>query len=181
MTTSPGHYLTDHRAVISTLNVKSFQPKRQHKQVRKMDTVSTEQWEKEFNPANVTLTNNLEADVESLSAELKRVLDTLASVKNCSVSLKPKKPWFNKELVVEKAKVRCHEKKWPKYKLSLTWTAYRKIRNSYYARLTKSKKSNVRKQITDCSDDLRKLYTLVTNLQISLSHKSGQYIILKKI
>ena len=35
MTSSPGPYLTDHRAVISTPNVKSFQPKRQHKQVRK--------------------------------------------------------------------------------------------------------------------------------------------------
>ena len=149
MTASPGPYLTDHRAVISTLNVKSFQPKRQHKQVRKMDAVDTEQWEKEFNPANVTLTSNLEADVESLSVELKRVLDTLTPVKNCLVSLKPKKPWLNKELVVGKARVRCHEKKWLKYKLSSTWTAYKKIRNSYYACLTESKKSNIRKQITD--------------------------------
>ena len=118
----------------------------------------------EFNPANVTLTNNLEADIESLLAELKRVLDTLAPVKNCLVSLKPKKRWFNKELAVEKARVRCHEKKWLKYKLSSTWTAYKKIRNSYYARLTESKKSNIRKQITDCSNDSKKLYTLVTNL-----------------
>ena len=98
MTMSPGPYLTDHRAVISTLNVKSIQPKRQQKQVRKLDAVETEQSEKEFNPANVTLTNNLEADVESLSAELRRVLDTLAPVKNCSVSLKPKNPWFSKDL-----------------------------------------------------------------------------------
>ena len=122
MTTSPGAYLTDHRAVISTLNVKSIQPKRQHREVRKLNAVKTEQWEKEFNPANVTLTNNLEADVESLLTEFRRVLDTLAPVKNCSVSLKPKKSWFNKELVVEKANVRCHEKKWLKYKLSSTWT-----------------------------------------------------------
>ena len=92
------------------------------------------------------------------------MLDTIAPVKNYSVSLKPKKPWFNKELVVEKARVRCHEKKWLKYKLSLTWTGYKNIRNSYYARLTESKKSNIRKQITDCSNDSRKLYTLVTNL-----------------
>ena len=120
MTTSPGPYLTDHRAVISTLNIKSIQPKRQQKQVRKLDAGETEQWEKEFNPANVTLTNNLEADIESLSTELRRVLDTLAPMKNCLVSLKPKKPWFSKDLAVEKAKVRHHEKKWLKYKFSLT-------------------------------------------------------------
>ena len=159
MTTSPGPYLTDHRAVISMLNVKSIQPKRLQKEVRKLNAVKTEKWEEEFNPANVTLTSNLEADVESLSKEFRRVLDTLAPVKNCSVSLKPKKPWFNKELAVEKAKVRCHEKKWLKYKLSLTWTAYKKVRNSYYARLNNSKKTNICKQITDCSDDSKKLYS----------------------
>ena len=86
MTMSPGPYLTDHRVVISTLNVKSIQPKRPHKEVRKLNTVETEQWEDEFNPANVTLTNNLEADVESLSTEFRRVLDTLAPVKNFGVT-----------------------------------------------------------------------------------------------
>ena len=69
----------------------------------------------EFNHSNITLTSNLEKDVESLATELRRVLDTLTPVKNCSVSLKPKKPWFNKELAVEKAKVRRREKKWLKY------------------------------------------------------------------
>ena len=132
--------------------------------VRKLNAVKTEQWEMEFNPANVTLTSNLEADVESLATKFRRVLDTLAPVKNCSVSLNPKKPWFNKELAVEKAKVGCHEKKWLKYKLSLTWTAYKKTRNSYYAHLNNSKKRNIREQIMDCSDDSKKLFSLVTNL-----------------
>ena len=164
MTTAPGPYLTDHRAVISTLNIKSSQPKRKQMKVRKLNTVKTEQWQMEFNPANVTLTSNLAADVESLATEFRRVLDTLAPVKNCSVSLKPKKPWFNKELAVEKAKVRCHGKKWLKHKLSSTWTAYKKIRNLYYAHLNNSKKRNIREQIMDCSDDSKKLFSLVTNL-----------------
>ena len=85
-------------------------------------------------------------------------------MKNCSVSLKPKKPWFNKELAAEKAKVRHHERKWLRYKLPLTWTTYKKVRNSYYAKLNNSKKTNIRKQITDCSDDSKKLYSLATNL-----------------
>ena len=84
--------------------------------------------------------------------------------KNCSVSLKPRKPWFNKELAVEKAKVRRHEMKWLKYKLSSTWTAYKKIRNLYYAHLNNSKKKNIHEQIMDCSDDSKKLFSLVTNL-----------------
>ena len=45
MTTTPGPYLTDHWAVISTLNVKRVQPKRQFKRVRKLLAVMTKQWE----------------------------------------------------------------------------------------------------------------------------------------
>ena len=81
MTTAPGPFITDHRVVISTLNVKSSQPKRQQIKVRKLNAVETTQWEKEFNHSNVTLTSNLERDVESLATELQRVLDTLAPVK----------------------------------------------------------------------------------------------------
>ena len=73
MTTAPGPYLTDHRAVISTLIIKSSQPKRQQMKVRKLNAVKTEQWEMEFNPSNVTLTSNLEADIESLATEFRRV------------------------------------------------------------------------------------------------------------
>ena len=69
----------------------------------------------------------------------------LAPIKNCSMSLKPKKPWFNKELAADKAKVRCHEKKWLKHKLPSTWTAYKKVRNSYYGKLNNSKKHNHKK------------------------------------
>ena len=126
MTTAPGPYLTDHRAVISTLNVKRVQPKRLFRKVRKLHAVTTEQWESELKPDNVSLSSNLDATVESLSTEFRRVLDALAPIKNCSVSLKPKKPWFNTELAVEKAKVRHHEKKWLKHKLPSTWTAYKK-------------------------------------------------------
>ena len=42
MTIAPGPYLTDHRAVISTLNIKSSQPKRQQMKVRKLNAVKTE-------------------------------------------------------------------------------------------------------------------------------------------
>ena len=81
----------------------------------------------------MSLSSNLDVDFELLSKEFKRVLDALAPIKNCSISLKPKKPWFNKELVADKAKVRHHEKKWLRNKLPSTWTAYKKVRNSYYA------------------------------------------------
>ena len=156
MTTTPGPFLTNHRAVISTLNIKRVQPNRQTKSVRKLHEITTDQWENEFNPENVKLNANLDSDIESLATEFRRVLDALTPVKDCSVSLKPKKPCFNKELALNKAKVRHHEKKWLKYKLPSTWKAYKKVRNAYYGKLNNSKKSTFRKQISDCSNNSKK-------------------------
>ena len=43
MTTAPGPYITDHWAIISTLNIKKVQPKRQDCHVRRLHTVTTDQ------------------------------------------------------------------------------------------------------------------------------------------
>ena len=144
MTTAPGLYITDHWAIISTLNIKKVQPKRQDCHVRRLHTVTTDQWVEEFKAENVMLSTNLTDSVTSLSKEFNRMMDKLAPVKKCYISLKPKKPWFNKELTTEKTKVRCHEKKWLKHKLPSTWTAYTKVRNSYYSKLNSNKKSIIR-------------------------------------
>ena len=123
-----------------------------------------DQWSDEFKPENVLLSTNLENSVNSLSEEFRRVLDKLAPVKKCLVSLKPKKPWFSKDTANEKAKVRCHEKKWLKHKLPSTWRAYPKVRNSYYGKLNYSKKAIIIQQIADCVNNSKKLYSLISNL-----------------
>ena len=60
--------------------------------------------------------------------------------------------------------MRHHEKKWLKHKLPSTWIAYKKVRNTYYGKLNSRKKLSIRKQITDCANDSKKLYSLVKNL-----------------
>ena len=80
----------------------------------------------------------------SLNTELRRVLDTLAPEKEKKVSLKAKKPWYNKEMVELKCKVCKLEKKWMKYKLDSCWQAYKKARNSYYYLLNSKKRQSLR-------------------------------------
>ena len=140
-TTVPGPFITDHCAVISTLSLKKQQPNRTVRDVRKLHKVTAEDWMKEFNPTNVELSTNLDTVVTSLSKEFKRTLDKLAPVKKCSISLKTKMPWFDSEMAKHKAMMRRHEKKWLKYKLSSNWTAFKSIRNRYYAKLNTKKKS----------------------------------------
>ena len=71
MTTALGPYITDHRAIISTINIKKVQPRRQTKNVRKLYAVTVDQWKDEFKPDNVLHSTNLEDSVMSLSTEFR--------------------------------------------------------------------------------------------------------------
>ena len=103
-----GPFITDHCAIISTLSLKKQQPRRTVKEVRKLHKVATEDWMNEFNPKNVELSSNLDAVVTLLGKEFKHTLDKLAPVKKCSVSLKAKMPWLDKDMAKHKAMMRCH-------------------------------------------------------------------------
>ena len=85
----------------------------------------------EFDPNKVALNCNLDETVANLGIELRRTLDKLAPLKRCSVSLRPKKPWYNKEMAQNKAKVRRREKRWIRYKLPSCWITFKNTRNSY--------------------------------------------------
>ena len=98
LTTAPGPYLSDHRAVIATLNTKKLQPKAKVKHIRKLHRVTSDQWNDVFDTNNTPLSSNLEEMVENLNKELVRIQDELAPVKKCNILLKPKNPWYNQEM-----------------------------------------------------------------------------------
>ena len=64
----------------------------------------------------------------------------------------------------QKRKVHKYEKKWLKYKLESLWICYRKVRNSYFAKLSLKKKGVLQAKINKCAKDSRRLHTLVNNL-----------------
>ena len=157
-TTAPGPYLTYHCAIISTLK-KCFK-----REVRKLHKVATEDWIKEFQPENAELNTNLDEAVTNLGMEFKCTLDKLSPVKKCSVSFKPKMPWYDKEMAQHKARMRCCEKRRPKYKLPSCWIALKQARNSYYGKLNIKKKMVLKDQIAECASDSKRLYALIRNL-----------------
>ena len=113
---------------------------------------------------NITLSDNLEDLVASFEKELKHVMDTLAPVKNCTMSLRAKRPWYDDELRSLKRTLRKHERKWLKYKLQSNWTAFTKLRNKYTYLLKKKKINSICNKITTCSNDTCQLYRLISNL-----------------
>ena len=164
LTTAPGPFVTDHRAVIGTLSIKKLKPITRTKLVRQISKVRDDQWNDEFNTDNVELNSKLDILVSSFSSELKWVYNTLAPEKECKVNLRLKQPWYDNEMKELKRKVCKYEKKWLKYKLDSLWTAYKKVRNSYYGKLNAKKRIVLQTKIEDCTKDSCKLHALVQNL-----------------
>ena len=78
--------------------------------LRKTKDTTPEQWICEINSDNVELSDKLEDMVASLDKELACVMDTLAPVRKCTMSLRPKKLWYDSELQSLKKRLRKHER-----------------------------------------------------------------------
>ena len=126
--------------------------------------MTKDEWNNTVNVDTLTLSGNLEEMVDSLDKELVRIQDELAPLKKCTISLRPKKPWYDQEIKELKHKMRKCEQKWIKYKLDSCWQAYKAVRNIYYAKLNNKKKNVLRSSIENCSKDSCKLHALITNL-----------------
>ena len=163
---APGPFLTNHRAVISTLNIKKLRPITKRIQVRQVNKIKPEQWMEEFMLDNNSLNGKLELEcmVSSLNSELTRVFNTLAPLKECNVNLRAKQPWYDQQTKALKRKMRKYEKKWLKYKLDSLWVAFKKVRNSYYGLLNIKKRTSLQDKIQECTGDSRRLHKLVSNL-----------------
>ena len=164
MTTALGPYLSDHRAVIATLNSKRLNPTFSYKQVHRIKDITQDQLTDEFNPENVPLSSKLEEIVPKLNNELTCTLNTLAPLNIWKISLRPKNPWYNMEMKSHKRQMRKMEKKWLKHKSEPYWTAYKACRNSYYSRLNFKKKVTLRHKFAECNKNSKKIHTLINNL-----------------
>ena len=81
LTMALGPYLSDHRAVIATLNTRKLQHRSEVRHIRKLHQVIANEWNQVLNPDNFTLSNNLEDMVKGLNKELVRVQDEHAHEK----------------------------------------------------------------------------------------------------
>ena len=164
MTTVPGPYLSDHGAVIATLNSKRLKPLFSYQEVCKLKDITQEQLIDKFKPENVPLSSKLEEIVLEFNNKLTCTLNKLAPLKKQKINFRPKNPWYDMEMKAHKRPMRKMEKKWLKHKLECCWVAYKKCRNSYYGTLNFKKKVMLRHKLAECSKDSKKIHTLINNL-----------------
>ena len=91
-------YISDHCAVIATLNIKKEQVKQVQRVIHKAAKISSDDWNWEFNRLNIKWDSNLSSLVNQLNDELVRVYDTLAPAKQVSSCLRTKQPWYDSEM-----------------------------------------------------------------------------------
>ena len=127
MTTNPGPFITDHRAIVCTLNLKKLKPTSGKIEIQQYNKVDPTQWQQEFQVGNVNLSDKLDTIVKGLDEELTRVVNTLTPIKTVNTNLRSKKPWYDNDMKQHKRQVRKLEKKWLKYKLDSCWIAQKKI------------------------------------------------------
>ena len=163
VSTAPGPFLSNHHAIIGTLNIKKFKPSYAKIKVRQIHKITDNQWLDEIDANNLDLTDKLDTLNKTLTTELTRVLNTLAPEKECKVNLRTKRPWYDADLKEHKCQVRKLEKKWLKYKNEGCHIAFKKCHNSYYGKLNAKKKSVLQSKCQDCGKDLRKIHALMTN------------------
>ena len=98
MTTNPGPFITDHRAIVCTLNLKKIKPTSGKIEIWQYNKVDPTQWQLEFQVVNVTLSDKLDTIVKSLDEELTRVVNTLVPIKTVNTNLRSKKPWYDNDM-----------------------------------------------------------------------------------
>ena len=123
-----GPILTDHAIVFGELNIKKPKATTEKVMVCKFSTITDEMLLEEFN-GDIPFDDqdqDLDRLIANLNDEFRRVIDTLAPLKEVTLSAHPRQPWFNDAVKTQHKVVRRRERAWLKYKLDSNWIAYKK-------------------------------------------------------
>ena len=108
--------------------------------------------------------SNIDKAVQTLNAELLRVLDKHAPTKEHKIVVRKMQPWYEDHVKNQKKVVRKREQIWRKYRETHQWKAYRIERNRYNRMLAGSKLRSISNKVKECGSDTKKLYNLVNNI-----------------
>ena len=130
---------------------------------RKLIDIDHKAFMNDINCEAINMTNIDEA-IKTLNAELLRVLDKHAPLKERRVTERKKEPWYEGHIKQQKKVVRNREHIWRKYKQYHQWKAFTVERNRCNRMLAGSKLRTISNKIEECGSNTKKLYNLVNNI-----------------
>lgn len=159
----------DHFAVFVTANVsKPALPKRVVT-YRKTKTITQEALIATLRSSALTDAQSVgSSDVNDLiityNSELKGVMNTLAPLKTCEITLRPDAPWFNDQIRTAKQHRRQIERLWRKTGLAVHREMYLAEKDKVNSLIDRAKQKYYNDQVTSCQGNQQQLFRLVSNL-----------------
>jgi hypothetical protein len=96
--------------------------------------------------------------------ELKKCLDELAPLKQCTVTVRPHSKWYNDGIRTAKQMVRKKERVWRKTGLAVHRSIYMEERSRMHVLILEAKQTFYCESIRNCGNDTRKLFQLTAEL-----------------
>lgn len=156
--------ISDHNPVTLSLKTEKARDESKQKAVRDLSSIDDDMLCSVFDENRIQRDGTLTTLVRSFEAELTRVLNEVAPLKNVKIRQNRQTPWFSKEVLNKKRTVRKLEDKYRKYKLESLYEAYLKERRNYVNMIRARKREHFSNQVLKCKGDSRALHWLVTTL-----------------
>ena len=191
------HGFPDHYAVFTQIAVKKPALPRKSIQYRKTKCVtrealllalaSTRLQDADFAPAST-----LDELVSTYVGELQNVLNAVAPLKTCEITLRPNSYWFNDEIRSAKQHRRQMERLWRHTRLSVHKEMFLAEKNKVNALIRRAKEQHYQEKVAACSGNQQQLFKIVSSLlgrsreqplpsgdPASLAQKFSDFFILK--
>ena len=117
-----------------------------------------------INLDDVSVTEELDQMITTLENNLLNFLEKHAPEVTKTITIKPNRPWYSKQVEPQKRIVRRHEKLQQKYKQDHLWAALQIEREKYKNLLLATKTETLSNKVLECKQDTKKLYKLVHQL-----------------
>ena len=164
MRTFKGSYISDHRAIVTELDIRIQHTLGKTVTFRDLKQINMEEFKSALNLGNIENMENLTLVNEKYEEELSRVLDHLAPEKTKFVTMKEKRPWFDEDVANLRRLLRRFGMIWLRIRSDNSWNAYKQIRKQYQHKLAEMKREKISLKIVECGSNSKKLFQLLNHL-----------------
>ena len=159
-----GPYISDHCAVTCITSLKKSDVERQKVKFRKLKDMNGTKIIKEMNLEKILQENDINDIINQFDAEATKAMNKLVPVKEKTVTIREKNPWYTEEIRQQKRVFRNRERIWKRYRSKETWLALQEERRKYKKMLITAKHEKIKNLVNECGSDSKRLYKLVDEI-----------------
>ena len=169
---SSGDVIADHTTVLITLSVSKPPIVPQKVSIRKLKAIDKTHFKQDMidMQSNLILPDDCLTALDVLNNALRKVLNKHAPIKEKLISVRPKLPWYNSEVLEAKREKRHAERKWKSAEKrqdknkEMLRDRFKEARNRYSYIIKVTKTNCYKAQVEECGDDQKKLFRVVNQL-----------------